>query len=236
LYRNVIRQGFVRNGSVWKKRENVLENAMKASERWKNLAEDGLSDKEIKATFFEKTPMRVFAWNPERSKDTVMTPYDSIKYHRLCTQAGFMAIDPVTGEVKAWVGGIDFKVFKYDHVNLNTKRQVGSVIKPLLYGEAVEELGFTPETEVQNVAQYFPGYGLVPAGGGCGGGSTSMANALAWSKNCATAYIMKQVGAGRFVDFLQRIGVPTKVQPYPCIALGSCELSLFEMMWAYTIF
>ncbi len=236
LYRNVIRQGFVRNGSVWKKRENVLENAMKASERWKNLAEDGLSDKEIKATFFEKTPMRVFAWNPERSKDTVMTPYDSIKYHRLFTQAGFMAMDPVTGEVKAWVGGIDFKVFKYDHVNLNTKRQVGSVIKPLLYGEAVEELGFTPETEVQNVAQYFPGYGLVPAGGGCGGGSTSMANALAWSKNCATAYIMKQVTPGRFVDFLQRIGVPTQIHPYPSIALGACELSLFEMMWAYTIF
>src|SRR5690606_24959360 len=83
LYRNVIRQGFVKNGSVWNKRDNVLEAAMKASDRWRNSAEDGLSDKEIRATFFEKTPMKVFAWNLERSKDTVMTPYDSIKYHRL---------------------------------------------------------------------------------------------------------------------------------------------------------
>ncbi|GAB3008348.1 transglycosylase domain-containing protein [Niabella terrae] len=236
LYRNVIRQGFIKNGSVWKTHENVLEAAMKASERWKNSAEDGLSDKEIRASFNEKTPMKVFAWNTERSKDTVMTPYDSIKYHRLFTQAGFMAMDPVTGEVKAWVGGIDFKTFKYDHVNINTKRQVGSTIKPLLYGEAVEELGFTPETQVQNTAQYFPGNGWVPAGRSCGGGSMSMANALAWSKNCATAYIMKQVTPRRFTEFLKHINIPTDIKPYPSIALGSCELSLFEMMWAYTIF
>ncbi|HOZ84026.1 MAG TPA: transglycosylase domain-containing protein [Niabella sp.] len=236
LYKNVIRQGFIKSGAVWKTHENVLENAMKASERWKTLAEDGLSDKEIKANFKEKVSMRVFAWNADRSKDTVMSPYDSIKYHRLFTQVGFMAMDPVTGEVKAWVGGIDFKTFKYDHANIGTKRQVGSTIKPLLYGEAVEELNFTPETPVQNTAQYFPGYGLVPAGGQCGGGSMTMANALAWSKNCATAYIMKQVTPVRFTDFLKRVGVPTKVSPFPSIALGSCDLSLFEMMWAYTIF
>ncbi|MCH5714984.1 PBP1A family penicillin-binding protein [Niabella hibiscisoli] len=145
LYRNVIRQGFVKNGSVWNKRDNILEAAMKASDRWKNSAEDGLSDKEIRASFLEKTPMKVFAWNTERSRDTIMTPYDSIKYHRLFTQAGFMAMDPSTGEVRAWVGGIGFNTFKYDHVNINTKRQVGSTIKPLLYGEAVEELNYTPK-------------------------------------------------------------------------------------------
>ncbi|GAB3425079.1 penicillin-binding protein 1A [Niabella aquatica] len=237
LYRNMIRQGYIKNGSVWNKRDNILEAAMKASERWKNLAEDGLSDKEIKATFFEKTPMRVFAWNAERSKDTVMTPYDSIKYHRLFTQAGFMAMDPVTGEVKAWVGGIDFKTFKYDHTNINTKRQVGSTIKPLLYGEAVEELGFSPETPVQDVQQNFGAGQLVPAtGGSCTGRTMTMASALAWSRNCATAYIMKQVGPRRFTDFLQHIGIPTKIPSYPSIALGACELSLFEMMWAYSIF
>lgn len=237
LYRNVIRQGFVRNGNVWSKRDNILEAAMKASDRWKNAAEDGLSDKEIKATFFEKTPMKVFAWNAERSRDTIMTPYDSIKYHRLFTQAGFMAMDPLTGEVKAWVGGIDFKTFKYDHVNLNTKRQVGSTIKPLLYGEAVEELNYTPETPVQDVQQNFGAGQLVPAtGASCTGRSMSMASALAWSRNCATAYIMKQVGPRRFTDFLEKIGVPTKIQAFPSIALGSCELSLFEMMWAYSMF
>ena len=237
LYRNVIRQGFVKSGSVWNKRDNVLEAAMKSSERWRNLADDGLSDKEIRATFFEKTPMSVFAWNTARSKDTIMTPYDSIKYHRLFTQAGFMAMDPVTGEVKAWVGGIGFKTFKYDHVNLNTKRQVGSTIKPLLYGEAVEELGFNPETPVQDVQQNFGNGQLVPAtGASCTGRTMSMASALAWSRNCATAYIMKQVGPSRFTDFLQHIGIPTKIKPFPSIALGSCELSLFEMMWGYSIF
>lgn len=237
LYRNVLNQSFIKNGSVWKKHENVLEAAMKASERWKNLAEDGLSDKEIRASFFEKTPMRVFAWNAARSKDTVMTPYDSIKYHRLFTQAGFMAMDPITGEVKAWVGGIDFKTFKYDHANINTKRQVGSTIKPLLYGEAVEELNFTPETPVEDVQQNFGAGQLVPATGrSCTGRTMSMASALAWSRNCATAYIMKQVGPSKFVDFLQKIGIPTTIKPYPSIALGSCELSLFEMMWAYSIF
>ncbi len=120
------RQSKIKNGTVWKEHENVLERAMKESERWKNLAEDGLSDKEIKASFYEKVPMKVFAWNAKREKDTVMTPYDSIKYHRQMVQSSFMVMDPVTGEVRAWVGGINFKTYKYDHANLNTKRQVGS--------------------------------------------------------------------------------------------------------------
>ncbi|MFT4093457.1 MAG: transglycosylase domain-containing protein [Niabella sp.] len=236
LYRNIITKSYFKNGEVWKKHENVLEAAMKASDRWKNLADDGLSDKEIRASFFEPTQMKVFAWNAQRSKDTTMTPYDSIKYHRLFTQAGFMAMDPVTGEVKAWVGGIDFKTFKYDHANINTKRQVGSTIKPLLYGDAVEDLGFSPETSVEASAQYFPGYGWVPAGKGCRGGSMSMAHALAFSNNCASAFIIKQLTPKRFTEFLKHINVPTAVSAYPSIALGSCELSLFEMMWAYSIF
>ena len=137
----------------------------------------------------------VFVWNSKREKDTTLTPMDSIKYHLQMEQAGFMAMDPVTGEVRAWVGGIDFKTYKNDHVNLNTKRQVGSTIKPFLYTQAMEERGFTPETECENVAQFFPGSGWVPSGRKCGGGSMSMANALAFSKNCATAYIMKQFPA-----------------------------------------
>lgn len=237
LQRALVRQGFIRNGSVWKGRENVLERAMKESDRWKTLAEDGLSDKEIRANFFEKTPMKIFAWNKERSKDTVMTPYDSIKYHRTQVQSGFMVMDPVTGEVKAWVGGIWFKTFKYDHVNLRTKRQVGSIIKPLLYAQAVEERGFTPETGVVDAQQSFGGGQLVPATGRtCTGRSMTMASALAWSRNCATAYIMKQVGPAQFSEFLRRINIPTKVPAFPSIALGSCELSLFEMMWGYSIF
>lgn len=237
LQRALLSQSFIRNGSVWKGREKILERAMKESERWKNLADDGLSDKEIKASFFEKVPMKVFAWNAKREKDTIMTPYDSIKYHRQMVQAGFVAMDPVTGEVKAWVGGVDFKTFKFDHANINTKRQVGSTIKPLLYAQAVEERGFTPETPVIDQQQNFGGGQLVPATSKtCTGRSMTMASALAWSRNCATAYIMKQVGAAQFSDFLRRINIPTKVPAYPSIALGACELSLYEMLWAYSIF
>ena len=145
-------------------------------------------------------------------------------------------MDPVTGEVRAWVGGINFKTYKFDHANLKTKRQVGSTIKPFLYTQAMEERGFTPETECENQARFFQGSGWVPAGKNAPGGVISMANALAWSKNCATAYIMKQVGPQQFADFLGRLNIPTKVEPYPSIALGSCDLSLFEMLWGYTIF
>lgn len=180
--------------------------------------------------------MKIFAWNSKREKDTVMTPLDSIKYHKQIMQASFMAMDPVTGEVKAWVGGVNFKTFKYDHVNIKTQRQVGSSIKPLLYTQAMEERGFTEETPVERVAQYFPGQGWVPAQKICKGGSMSMAAALAWSDNCASAYIMKQVGPAQFAEFVNRIGIPTKIGPHPSNALGACDLSLYEMMWSYTIF
>ncbi|HMK26473.1 MAG TPA: transglycosylase domain-containing protein [Chitinophagaceae bacterium] len=236
MQRNVNARSVIKNGTVWKDHEKVLENAMKESDRWKNLAEDGLSDKEIKASFYVKVPMKVFAWNMKREKDTLMTPYDSIKYHRQMEQASFMAMDPVTGEVRAWVGGINFKTYKYDHVNMRTQRQVGSAIKPFLYTQAMEERGFTPETECENIPQFFPGSGWVPAGRRGGGGSMSMANGLAYSKNCVAAYIMKQVGPKQFADFLSRINIPTKVKPYPSIALGTCDLSMYEMIWGYSIF
>lgn len=237
LQRSLDVQPKIKNGSVWKEHENVLETAMKQSDRWKNLAEDGLSDKEIKASFYKKVPMKVFAWNSKREKDTVMTPYDSIKYHRQMVQTAFMVMDPITGEVRAWVGGINFKTYKFDHANLNTKRQVGSSIKPFLYTQAMEERGFTPQTEVIDEQQSFGKNQLVPANGSkCTGKTMTMASALAYSKNCATAYIMKQVGPQQFADFLGRINIPTKVEPFPSIALGACELSLFEMMWGYSIF
>lgn len=230
-------QARVKNGAVWKEHENVLEAAMKQSDRWKNLEEDGLTDKEIKASFYKKVPMKIFAWNAQRGKDTVMTPYDSIKYHRQMMQTAFMVMDPVTGEVKAWVGGIDFKTYKFDHTNLTTKRQVGSSIKPLLYTEAVEDRGFSAETEVIDQQQNFGSNRLVPATSkSCTGRTMTMASALAWSRNCATAYIMKEVGPEEFAKFLGRINIPTKVEPHPSIALGSCDLSLFEMMWGYSIF
>jgi penicillin-binding protein 1A len=105
----------IKNGSVWKEHENILEAAMKQSDRWKNMKKEGASEDEIRKSFNEKTQMSVFAWNEKREIDTLMTPYDSIKYCRQMLQAGFMAMDPQTGAIKAWVGGIDFKTFKFNH-------------------------------------------------------------------------------------------------------------------------
>jgi penicillin-binding protein 1A len=236
-------QSNIKSGAVWKGREDILQAAMKNSDRWKNLKKEGLTEDEIKKTFTRKVPMRIFAWNNKRETDTTMTPMDSIRYHRQMLQAGFMVMDPISGEVKAWVGGIDFKTFKYDHVNLNTKRQVGSTIKPLLYGLAVEEAGFTPATTVMDVQQGFGSFGLVPAtGASCTGRAMPMASALAQSRNCASAYIMKQLGNNgndgpkRFVEFLQKCSFQTKIDAYPSIALGACEISLYEMMQGYSMF
>ena len=227
----------IKTGSVWNTHQNVLDAAMKASDRWKTAKAAGIGDADAKKQFSKKTKMRVFAWNAKREKDTVMTPMDSIKYHRQMLQTSFMVTDPATGEVKAWVGGIDFKTYKFDHANIKTKRQVGSTIKPLLYCQALEERGFTPETGIPNQAQYFEGNGWVPAGRECPGkGTVSVAGALAFSLNCASAYLMKQVGPAQFANFLERINIPTKVDPVPSLALGACDLSLYEMMWAYSIF
>ncbi|MBO9561831.1 MAG: penicillin-binding protein [Niastella sp.] len=236
LQRALAAQRDLKTDAVWKGHEKILEGYMKSSQRWKDLKEDGLSDAEIKKTFYQKVPMKVFAWNPKREKDTVMTPMDSIKYNREMMQASFMVMDPLSGQVKAWVGGIDFKNYKYDHVNLKTKRQVGSSIKPFLYALAIEEYGFTPETQCENTQQYFPGSGYVPAKNRGRTGTRTMASGLAWSVNEVAAYIIKQTTPQRFADFLKQINIPTKVDPFPSISLGTCDLSLYEMMWGYTMF
>ena len=236
LQRVLSSQRSIKTDAVWKGKEKVLEAAMKSSDRWRNSKEADMSDADIKKSFSVKVPMKVFAWNPKREKDTVMTPMDSIKYHHEMMQTAFMVTDPQNGQVKAWVGGIDFKNYKYDHANLRTKRQVGSSIKPYLYALAVEEYGFTPETQCEATQQYFPGFGYVPAKNRGKTGTRTMASGLTWSVNEVAAYIIKQTTPQRFAEFLKQINIPTKVDPYPSIALGSCDLSLFEMMWGYSIF
>lgn len=233
----------IKTGSVWKGYEHVLEAAMKQSDRWKNMKKDGADDEEIKKSFLEPVNMRIFAWNNARGKDTLMTPYDSIKYHRQMLQAGFIVMNPMDGQIKAWVGGIDYKTFKYDHANINTKRQVGSTMKPLLYSLAIEEAGFTPNTTVYDNQQSFGSYGLVPATTKtCTGAAMPMALALAKSRNCATAYILKQLdnngnnGAKRLIEFLRKCDFKSEIPPYPSIGIGAVELSLFEMMQGYSIF
>ena len=243
LQREFNKQSNIKTGNVWKDFSNQLELAVKQTDRWRNLKREEMEENEIRKTFDEVLPMRVFAWNKNRFIDTIMTPMDSLKYHKQMLQTGFLAVDPFTGEVKAWVGGIDFKTFKYDHVNINTRRQVGSTMKPLLYSLAIEKAGFTPFSIVQDQQQNFEGYGMVPnTAKTCTGQAMPMAQALAESRNCATAYIMKQINgdgneaAKELVAYLKKSNIQADIPAYPSIALGACEVSLFEMVQAYTMF
>ncbi len=243
LQKEFNKQANIKNGAVWKDFNNQLELAIKQTDRWRNMKREDVEETDIRKSFDESLPMRVFAWNKNRFIDTIMTPLDSLKYHKQMLQTGFLAVDPFTGEVKAWVGGIDFKTFKYDHVNINTRRQVGSTMKPLLYSLAIEKSGFTPFSIVQDQQQNFEGYGMVPnTPKSCTGQSMPMAQALAESRNCATAYIMKQINgdgneaAKELVAYLKKANIQADIPAYPSIALGACEVSLFEMVQAYTMF
>ena len=224
----------IKDGSVWKTKDGkaILERAMKNSERWRSLSDDGVKEAEIRKSFNVKVPMKVFAWNNKREKDTTMTPMDSIKYHKQMLQASFLLTDPLTGEVKAWVGGIDFKTYKFDHVNYNTKRQVGSTFKPLLYTLAIMN-GYTPETPVP--------VDPVDLGGKLIGdkkysGTRPLNYCLAASINPAAANLMNAIGVNRMVDFAKQCGITSKIPPYPSIALGSADISLIEMVSAYSMF
>ncbi len=224
----------IKDGSVWKTKDGkaVLEKAMKNSERWRNLSDDGVKESEIRKSFTVKVPMKVFAWNDKREKDTTMCPLDSIKYHKQMLQASFILTDPLTGEVKAWVGGIDFKTYKYDHVNYSTKRQVGSTFKPLLYTLAIMN-GYTPETPVP--------VDPVDLGGKLIGdtkysGTRPLNYCLAASINPAAANLMNVIGVNRTIDFAKQCGITSKIPPYPSIALGSADISLIEMVSAYSMF
>jgi penicillin-binding protein 1A len=223
-------QANIKNGSIWASKEGVrvLENAIKKSERWRSMKDDGIDEVEIRKSFNEKLSMKVFAWNTKREKDTIMSPKDSIKYHKQLLQTGVLVVDPFTGEVKAWVGGIDFKTFKYDHVNLKTKRQVGSTFKPFLYTLAVTN-GYKPETMLPS-GPINMGNKIIEGSGG------PMAICLAYSKNPGAAYLINQLGVKRTVEFAKQCGITSNIPEVPSIALGSADISLFEMIQGYTMF
>ena len=216
------------NGArMWKDHEKVIEDAFKFTDRWKSMKEDEVPEEEIKKTFYVPVKMKVFAWNKKREKDTVMTPFDSIKYHKQILQTNFVAMDPRNGEVKCWVGGIDFKWFKYDHVL--QKRQVGSTFKPFVYTLAIDEAGYTPETVI-------PGGSLTLGGKTITGGAGTVAYCLAHSKNIAAWRLIGQLGVKRTIEFIQTCGIKTKVPPYYSIGLGAAEIPLMEMLQGYTMF
>jgi len=228
----------IKNGTVWEsgKPKELLTNIMQRSERYLLLKESGMSEKDILKNFHTPVRMRVFTWEGKKHmKDTLMTPLDSIEYMRSFLQAGFMAMDPATGEVKAWVGGIDHEYFQYDHVNISTKRQVGSTIKPILYCLAVDN-GYSPCSSVSTTPQLFSGQKSAYDAGGSKYGSMPMAVALAKSINNASLFLLNQVGIGAFIDFAHKCGISSNIEKVPSIALGVSDISLYEMMWAYSMF
>ncbi|HEY9341405.1 MAG TPA: transglycosylase domain-containing protein [Hanamia sp.] len=213
--------------NVWKGQEEILNRAMKESDRWKYMKEEGLTDSEIKKAFTVPVSMKVFAWNKKRETDTVMAPLDSIKYFKQMMQTAFCAIDPITGEVKAWVGGIDFKWFKYDHVTTN--RQVGSTFKPILYTLAITDAGLTPDS-------YIGGKSITLANKTITGGGGTMAYCLAKSINVAAYDLMSRIGPKKTAEFAHLCGIKSNIPVVPSIALGSADIQLIEMLRAYTMF
>lgn len=220
----------IKTGTVWNTPDAkaILETAMRQSDRWRNLKEDGVEEDEIRKSFLQPVRMKIFAWNEKRESDTLMTPLDSIRYHKQVMQIGLLAMDPLTGDVKAWVGGSNFKRFKFDHVNIKTKRQVGSTFKPLLYTLGVMN-GYTPET-------IMPGGPINMGGKMIDGTGGPMAICLAFSKNPAAVHLINTLGVERTIEFAKQCGITSTIPPYPSIALGSADISLVEMVQAFSMF
>ncbi|MDF2479154.1 MAG: peptidase [Sphingobacterium sp.] len=221
----------------WKNRDpfkgdkaKLLISGMKRSDRYRILREEGLNEDEIKKAFNVKVPMNIFTW--KGSKDTMMTPMDSIKYNKLMLRNAMMSMEPKTGHIKAWVGGIDFDHFKYDQVKMGT-RQVGSTAKPFTYAVAVDN-GYSPCYSIPNYQQTYNGW--TPRGNAQGGNPITLAKALAYSQNYATAYLVHEVGAAEVAALTKRMGITSDVPNYPSISLGAYEASVFDMVGAYSAF
>ncbi|NVJ88542.1 MAG: transglycosylase domain-containing protein [Flavobacteriaceae bacterium] len=216
------------------------ERAKKNSERYKRLKAVGKSTKEINEIFNTKTEMKVFSWKGLR--DTVMTPMDSIKYYKHFLRSGLVSIEPKTGHIKAWVGGIDNKHFKYDAV-AQQKRQVGSTFKPFVYATAIDQLRKSPCDKLPNTPYTIPKgkYGIpeewTPRNSQEKyGGMMTLKDALATSTNVVTANLIDQVAPENVVRLAKAAGIETEIQANPSIALGAVDLSLLEMTSAYSTF
>jgi penicillin-binding protein 1A len=219
--------------------KRIMEHAMKNSERYKNLKAQGMSESDIEKNFETKDTMRIFSWKGEF--DTIMTPVDSIRYYKKFLQAGFMSMDPQTGYIKAWVGGINHSNFQYDHVQREHSRQVGSTFKPFVYLCAIQA-GWSPCTQVPNVPVTIKlpdGKDWVPRNSSppsLDNKMLTLKKALANSVNYISAYIMKQFGPQSVVRVAQQMGITAKLDPVPSLCLGSADVSVFEMVGAYSAF
>lgn len=224
-----------------KETEGILNSAMRKSDRWRDMKRQGKDEEEIIASFKKAIPMRVFSWKGDI--DTIMTPIDSIRYHKSFLQAAMMSMTPQTGEVKAWVGGIDYKHYKYDMVKKG-RRQIGSTFKPFVYATAIDQMHMSPCDTLPNTMYTIPAgkHNLIKPwtpknSGGSYGGMVSLKHALANSINTITARLIDRVGPEPVIDLVKKMGANTDNMPaVPSIALGTADLSVYEMVGAYSTF
>ena len=222
----------------------LLNSGMRRSERWRKMKyELKKSNKDIIASFKRPTSMKIFSWTAKNNEiDTVMTPLDSVRYYKSFLRAGMMSMEPQTGHVKAWVGGVNYKHFQYDMVKQG-KRQVGSTFKPFVYAAAIDQLHLSPcdtfpKSQITiaalkhgNMKPWSPknsGNNYV--------GFETITSALANSRNTITARLMNEIGPQPVIDLANSLGVEQKIPAVPSIALGTPDLSVYEMVAAYSSF
>ena len=220
--------------------KKIIDRAMRNSERWRILKDQGKDEDDIIASFSKKTDMTVFTWHGDR--DTIMTPIDSIRYYKHFLQSGLMSMEPQTGHVKAWVGGINYKHFQYDHVAQGA-RQVGSTFKPFVYATAIEQLHMSPCDTILDEPFSMPKgkYGIdadwnPQNSNGQYRGMVTLKQALANSINTVSAKLINKVGPKAVVDMTKKLGVSSKIPEQPAIALGAVEITVSDMVAAYSTF
>ena len=218
----------------------LLKSSARRSERWRVLRASGKNDEEIWETFKVPTPMSVFSWKGDI--DTVMTPLDSMRYYKHYLRASMMSMDPTNGHVKSWVGGIDYKHFQYDQVKQG-RRQIGSTFKPLLYATAIDQLRLSPCDILPDALFCIEPmkYGNMEAwcpknSGDKYGQNRTLKNSLANSVNTISARLMDKVGPVPVVNLAKKMGITAFLPKVPSIALGTPDISLFEMVGAYSTF
>jgi penicillin-binding protein 1A len=217
--------------------DRLMKQAIRRSDRYINMRADGASDREIAESFTAPVEMTIFSWDGEI--DTLMSPIDSIRYYKFFLRTGMMSMDPQTGHVKAYVGGINYKHFKFDHV-VDAKRQVGSTFKPFVYAIAIQE-GESPCAEYPNTPitiTLASGDTWTPRNSGDHkeGQMVSLKEALAHSINRVSARLIDRYTAAAVVKLVQNLGITTDIPAVPSISLGSADLSVFEMTAAYAAF
>ena len=218
-----------------KETARIMRSGMKRSSRYYWMNVRNAPQDSIDLAFSTPTHMRVFSWHGDI--DTVMTPMDSVLYYKSFLQTGVMSVEPQTGYVRAYVGGIDYHHFQYDHVTKG-KRQVGSTFKPFVYASAMQEMGYDPCTQVPNIPVSFPMpdgqplYTPKNSGDDREGEMVSLQWALANSVNYISAFLIKQVKPGKVIELARKMGVKSNIDPVPAICLGTPSLSVYEMVGA----